>query len=458
MCGRVYALSHILYSAFAKWIGDTMKNNDLYISERIKRNGFVNGIYFPYFVGNWYGRDIGTSIHHGYSGDSCFNEQCIRRAFYNAKAMGFEMAKLWLNEGFEGMHYDEKGNFLGVEPLFLKNLERTFQIAQEVGLNISVCLCDHHESCFTNYKFKYDKYSRFRQVPSETEKYIKTYVYPILELGKKYGLELVDIYAEPEADGGLWPVTRGVAWVSMKRFINQVAKAVKDFDPRLATTVSSGSADRTILAGRYSDVDVDFYGCDIYNDGGSFANTRDMLLERPIMLGEYGVNVSAKKTDKEQAEVIKRYRNNFKNYGVAGGFYWCYGYYGSNSQYHLVDKEGKLKNVGAFLHFDSIDRENAITGNKEKDIPCMIMTCGTDNLQWFGSRGATEYSLEYKVGNEWKELARVKQEEYEEYPGIFNYSHEDSGELETYRVTAFFDDGSSVLSPELTLEKKVEFK
>ena len=434
-----------------------MESNKLYISERNKKNGFVNGIYMPYFRGDWYARDIGSTIHHGKMGDSKFDEKTIKRAFYNAKAMGFEMVKLWLNEGFEGMLYDDDCNFLGVEPLFLRNLERVFQIGEEIGINISVCLCDHHESCFTGRKFEYDKRSRFRQVPSETEKYIKTYVYPILELGRKYGLELVDIYAEPEADGGLWPVTRGVAWVSMKRYINQVAKAVKEFDPRLATTVSSGSNYRTIIEGKYSDVNVDFYGCDIYNDDGAFASTREMLLDRPLMLGEYGVSTGSMKTDEKHIEILKKYYENFKNYGVAGGFYWCYGYSGVNGSVHLVNKEGRLRNVGAFLRFRAIDLENERTGGKEKDVPCMIMTEGTDNLQWFGARGAYEYSLEHKVGGEWKELVCVKQEEYEEFPNILCYSHDDSDEEETYRVTAIFPDGSSTVSSEVTLDKKVEF-
>lgn len=442
---------------YGEEIGDTMESNKLYISERIKKHGFVNGIYMPYFTGDWYARDIGSTIHHGKMGDCAFNEKCVRHAFYNARAMGFEMVKLWLNEGFEGMLYDDDGNFLGVEPLFLQNLERVFQIAKEVDINVSICLCDHHESCFTGRKFEYDKRSRFRQVPSETEKYIKTYVYPILELGKKYGLELVDIYAEPEADGGLWPVTRGVAWESMKRYINQVAKAVKEFDPRLATTVSSGSSDNTILAGRYSDVNVDFYGCDIYNDDGAFASTREMLLDRPLMLGEYSVSTGGKKPDDQWIQTIKKYYANFEKSGVAGGFYWCYGYGGVNASVHLVNKDWELRKTGAFLHFRAVDLENARTGNKEKDVPCLIMTNSTQRIQWFGARGATEYLLEYETENGFKEIARVKQEEYDEFPDIITASHEESGEEETYRVTAIFADGSSTVSPLLTLEKKVEF-
>lgn len=434
-----------------------MENKELYITKRLKRNGYVDGIYIPWFQANWYGCDIGSTFYGAHAGQKCFSEKYVRKTFYNARMMGYEMAKIWLNEAYEGMVYDEKGSVIAVEPLFLENLERLFQIAAEVDLNISICLTDHHESSFTGQKFEYDKHSRFRQIPSETEKYIKNYVYPILELSQKYGVELVDVYAEPEADGGLWAVTRGSTWETMKRYINQVAKAVKDFDPRFATTVSSGASDRTLVGGKYSDVDVDFYGCDIYTDAGSFADTKDMYLERPLMLGEYGVGVYGGKTDDEQIEVIKKYYESFEKFGVAGGFYWCYGWKGGGGEMHIVNRDGELRKTAAFLRFRKIDIENERNGVTGKDVPCMIITDSTDNLQWFGARGAEEYLLEYKVGDEWKELTRVKQEEYKDFPDILHASHEDSGELETYRVTAIFADGSSTVSPALTLEKKVEY-
>ncbi len=443
---------------YRKETGDIMANNTkTYISERLEKNGYVNGIYIPWFQGKWYGRDIGTTFYGNNAGECCFNEKYIRKTFYNARMMGYEMAKIWLNEAFEGMLYDEKGTVIGVEPLFLQNLERLYQIARDVDLNISICLFDHCECSFTGNKFEYDKHTRFMQVPSETDKYIKNYVYPILELSRKYGVELVDIYAEPEADGAIWNVTRGMAWKSMKRFINQVAKAVKEFDPRFATTVSSGSSHSTILGGYYSDVDVDFYGCDIYNDAGAFADTREMLLERPLMLGEYGVGNYANKTDDEQIEVLKKYYANFEKFGVAGGFYWCYGWAGGGGEMHIVNKEGELRKTAAYLRFRSIDVENARKGVTEKDVPCLVITDSTDNIQWFGARGATEYLLECQTPAGFVEVDRVKQEEYDEFPDILHSAHADAGEFETYRVTAFFADGSSTVSPLLTLEKKVTF-
>lgn len=430
-----------------------MKINDLYISERIEKNGYVNGIYVPWFHGNWYGRDIGTTSFDGKAGSCCFNEKYVRQIFYNCKIMGYEMVKIWLNESFEGMVFDDEGTVIGVEPLFLENLERTLQIAKEVGITLSFCVCAHHESSFAGNKLKYDKYSRFRQIPSETDKYIKNYLNPILELSHKYGVELFDIYAEPEADGGLWPITRGMSWDSMKRYINQVAKAIKDFDPRLATTVSSGSADNTILAGRYSDVDVDFYGCDIYNDAAAFADTKEMFLERYLMLGEYGVDHGVKKTDAERFEIIKKYYANFEKFGVAGGFYWAYGYPGINAQHHIINKDAELGKLAAYLHFRSVDLEKE---PEKKDTPCIIMNTSTEKIMWFGARGATEYSLEYETEGDFTEIARVKQEEYEDVPDVLFASHEDSSDTENYRVTAFFSDGSTTVSPVLTLYKKVE--
>ncbi len=431
-----------------------MENNKLYLEERLEKTGFLNGVYIPWFHGDWYGRDIGSSFYGKVPGTCCFNEDFVRRVFYNSRAMGYEMAKIWLNESFEGILYDENGSVIGVEPLFMQNLERLLQIAQEVDLVIGFCLFDHSQSSFTDDKFKYDKYMHFMQIPSETDKYIKNYVLPILKLGRKYGVELIEIYDEPEGDGSGWSVSRGMAWNAMRRFINQVAKAVKDFDPRLATTVAA-AANYSMFAGRYSDVNLDYYAYDIYNEGTSLPNTREMYLERPLILGEYGVGNYVNRTDDEQIEILKNFYASMKKMGIVGGFYWCYGWCGHSGEMHLVDKNGELRKTAAYLRFRSIDEANKRNGTKEKDVPCLVITKGTDNIQWFGARGATEYLLECQRGDEFIEIDRAKQEEYDEFPDILHSEHANSGEEETYRVTAIFADGSSTVSPLLTLKKKV---
>lgn len=426
-----------------------------YLDEWIDEHGFLNGIYVPWLQAKWYGRDIGPNTLHGF--DCEFNEGFVRKTFYNCKAIGFQMAKIWINEGFEGIEFDEKGSVIGPNPLFMKNLERLLQIANEVELPISICLVNHNESAFEGEKLEYDKYNRFMQIEAETEKYVTNYINPIVILGKKYGVTLFDLFAEPEAEGGLWGVSRSISWEAMTKFINRIGKAVKDIDPRFATTVSSGSSYNTILAGCYSDIEVDYYGADIYTNSGQFANTMDMMLEKPFMLGEYGPNDFRNAPDSVQIQSLKNFFNSCDNYRAAGGFYWCYGWAGGGGEMHIVNLQGELRETAAFLRFYEIDRESKRTGIVSRDVPCLAVTDSTEDIQWFGSRGAEEYILEFESDNGWQEVETVKAEDYEDFPKIVHASHHDSPEKANYRVTAVFADGEKITSNELMLEKKVTY-
>ena len=428
---------------------------ETYLSEQLKVNGFLNGIYVPWFQAKWYARDIGPNTLRNL--ECAFSEGFVRKTFYNCKAMGFQMAKIWINEGFEGIEFDEKGSVIGPNPLFMKNLERLLQIANEVELPISICLVNHNESAFEGKKFEYDKYNRFMQVEAETEKYVENYINPIVKLGKKYGVILFDLYAEPEAEGGGWNVSRAMCWKAMTKFINRIGKAVKEIDPKLATTVSAGSPCSTIISGYYSDIEVDYYGADVYTNSGQFASTEAMMLEKPFMLGEYGLNDYRKDSYLEQIQSLKNFYSSCDKYGAAGGFYWCYGWAGGGGEMHIVDKQGELRETAAFLRFYEIDRESKRTGIVKRDTPCLAITDTTEDIEWFGSRGAEEYILEFESENGWQEVSKVKAEPYDEFPLIVHASHPDSPEKANYRVTAIFADGEKIVSNELMLEKKVTY-
>ena len=94
---------------------------------------------------------------------------------------------------------------------------------------------------------------RFAYIPDETEKYIENWLNPILKAaGKDNCIPLIDLYAEPEADGCGWKVSRGFSWGTMVKFINRLHFAVKEIDPMLATTVSSGADCSTLMQGKYN--------------------------------------------------------------------------------------------------------------------------------------------------------------------------------------------------------------
>lgn len=417
------------------------------LHDYIIKNGFINGIYVPWFHGKWFHRDIGKSIVDNYA-ESMFNLNYVKKVLYNCKGMGFDMVKFWMNEDFEGMLFDEKGSVIGIEPTFIKNLETILNYTKEIDLKVALCVVVHNECNFTDNKFKYDKYMRFIQIESETEKYIKNWLTPLLLLVKKYdNVMLIDTYAEPEADGGIWNVLRGISWNRMVAFINSIHYAVKEILPDMATTVSSGSSCSTLIEGRYNDVKVDYLGADIYSDNAGFSDPRDMLIDRPFMLGEYGIASYRTASNDDQVAIVSKFFSRLVDTRAAGAFYWCYGWDCTGAgEMHLVDKTGNLRKVAAYIHFYNLDRVNNRTGNKSPDIPRMIVTDTSDNVQWFAARGAQKYVLESYKNGAWKTVNEFIAEEYTDYPDIYHFSNENAAQNEQYRIKAVYPNGSEYCS------------
>ena len=64
-----------------------IEKTDLY--KKIEKIGFINGVYTPWFD-NKYSKDIGTSVLTDYK-ECCFNANRVKEAFFNCKAIGFDM-------------------------------------------------------------------------------------------------------------------------------------------------------------------------------------------------------------------------------------------------------------------------------------------------------------------------------------------------------------------------------
>ena len=431
-----------------------------YIEQILDEKKFINGIYVPWLDKDWFGFDIGKNVQDNYN--KCFfNEPYIKSVFTNCKAIGFDMAKIWLNEAFEGMLFDKDGSVIGVEPTFLENLEKVFKIIKDLDFKLSICVNAHQEMCFPNDKSLYDKYMRFVYIPEETEKYITNWLIPILQLAQKYGcVPLVDLYAEPEADGGGWKVSRGFSWKTMVRFINRLHVAVKDFDPMFATTVSSGSACYTLIQGMYSEVNVDYLGADLYTDDGKFDTPKSMLLSRPFMLGEYGLSNYKTATKEDQVRIVKAYINNALNNQVAAAFYWCYGWKCRKSdEMHLVDREGELKPVAAYYHFSQLDRQYNTNEVAQNDKPVLLAIVSHQRIRWFGTRGAKYYKV-LRIKNNLTENIAIIEDNNDnvDYPLIFRYNDEQGDDSCSYQIISVMPDGQEIFSDAADVIKGAIYK
>lgn len=429
-----------------------------YIEQILKEKNFINGIYVPWFDKEWFGFDIGKSVYDNY--EKCFfNEPYIKSVFTNCKVIGFDMAKIWLNESFEGMLFDEQGSVMGVEPAFLKNLEKIFQIIKELNFKLSICVNAHQEMYFPNDKSLYDKYMRFVYVPEETEKYITNWLNPILELAQKYDcVPLIDLYAEPEADGGGWKVSRGFSWKSMVRFINRLHVAVKEINPLFATTVSSGSGCYTLSQGMYNQINVDYLGADLYTDNGKFDTPKSMLLSRPFMLGEYGLSNYETATDEEQINIVDTYLKNANKNQVAAAFYWCYGWKCDKAdEMHLLDSQGEFRPVVSYYHFSQIDRNNKLRGLMSDEKPELLAIVSPQKIRWFGTRGAKCYKVLRIDRDSTVEIAVLKDDDMD-LPLIFRYSDENGNDDCKYQIISVMPDGREIFSDTADVIKGAIYK
>lgn len=428
-----------------------------YISELLAEKGFINGIYVPWFHKDWFGHDIGKSVYDDYK-NCFFNENYIRRVLHNCKVIDFDMVKIWLNESFEGILFDENGSVIGVEPTFKKNFIKLLSIVTEYGLKISLCINAHQETDYSDNKFLYDKYMRYIYSPIETEKYILNWLNPILNIVSDYNcVAMIDIYAEPEADGGGWEVSRGFSWNTMIRFINRVHRAIKEKDPRLATTVSSGASTTFLSKGKYNTVEVDYLGADIYTDDGCFENTKDIMLDRPFMLGEYGLSNYSTATDDDQVSVVDSYLKNCLKYGVAAAFYWCYGWKcDSAGEMHLVNSEGDMRKAAAYFHFVQLDRKNTTEDSFKIDKPALLSVETPLKISWFKTRGADRYVVQRKVAGGFKNICEIDDSKKDDYLEIMKCCDNEGNDSSIYRVVSIMPDGSTVISNEVAVLKGCE--
>ncbi len=423
-----------------------------YIEEILSKNGFINGIYVPWLHKDWFGFDIGRSIYDNYQ--KCFfNEKYIRNVFRNCKIMGFDMLKIWLNESFEGILYDENGSVIGIEPIFCENFKKLLSIVQEYDLKIALCINAHQETYYSDNKFLYDKYMRYIYSEKETEKYIANWLNPILDICLEYNcVPMIDIYAEPEADGCGWEVSRGFSWKTMVRFVNRINRAIKEKNPQFATTVSSGASIYTLKQGKYNSVDVDYLGADLYTNDGCFESTKSLMLDRPFMLGEYGLSNYSSATDEQQVQIIDSYLSNCLKYGVKAAFYWCYGWKcDSAGEMHLVNSNGDLRKSAAYFHFYQLDREYIRNNICPSDKPALVNIYCPEKLSWFGTRNAVKYIIQRKNTDTFENINEVIVSDNNEYLNVYQYNDIVFENKGTYRIVSILENGVEVASDEVTM-------
>ena len=429
--------------------------------ELIEELGFLNGIQMPAAYKNSYGGDIGEPYFYPNSRVN-FQPEIWRQFFMDSKAAGFDICKFWGANGFSGFVIDDDGKVLGVTDTYLTNLETIFQIAQEVGIYVCFNMIEHFESYYgeDENQYKFDKLSQFIYKEEYTDLYINNWVKPVMQLAAKYPcVVMVDIFCEPEANGGLWNLTRGTSWENMRKYISKVDVAVKKYNPRV-TTYCSGTGSTDDLVARYDGLGLDYYGYDYYSDYGTAHDTSELFLNKPFVYGEFGAN----STLVESEEFLATFYSNALATAVSGGvkatYYWQYNLGGIQS---LLNDKNLMRPATLAIRSWAWDREKQLAGTPDAMDRPAIMYSTDKILRWYGSRSAVKMTVQRSTDkNKWVNLVSFNPEtdtdfEFASYMYKYTDNTSEIGQAYYYRIVAEDEEGNTAISePSYAITKQKE--
>lgn len=431
--------------------------------ELAKEKGYINGIQQPWFTSGSLGNDIGKAVRDGYKATN-FDESMFYEVFTNSKAMGFDIVKIWLTYQNGGIMFDDGGHVVGIEPTFKENLPRVFEIAEECGVYICITAVSHFtDATYCDGKYTHDELSQFLYNEDETKLFIDNFLKPVIEITKDYpNVIMCDVFCEPEANGGKWGLQVGTSWENIVKFMTTVNKTVKEVNPRLATFASASVSLDYITDGSYSDIGLDCYGFDYYNDYGTAPDVSELFLDAPFVYGEVGTESSRNTDDTYMSSFVSNYLTTAAENGVKAGFYWYYGFNTSLGQ-SVVDSSNKLRSYTLAFRSWALDNEYSKTGYEGIDKPAMMYST-SEAIRWFGSRGAELITLQRSEdGVNWQTVLSFDPSDsnaakaYEFASMMYEYTDEnlEQGKTYYYRAAAQDEAGNKVYSDSTEISVEV---
>ena len=386
-------------------------------------DNFLSGIQMMESYAGSYGDDIGGSglywfDHQG----SAFNEEYWKEFFANSKAMGYKICKFWGTYQMGGIAFDRTFNMsthsvtstdafyvTGYTSDYITNLERIFQLAREQGIKICYTCMNHFEQAYDAYgaarrNYEYTRFSKFIYNNLNREYYIRNFLTGVAKLANRYSDVVVamDLYCEPEADGGKWNTSRGTNWDNMRDFIKAERECINKYAPTVATYCSSTSTPDGLLGVDYGNLGLDFYAYDHYSSDGTFLNSNSQaryspeynFLDRPFIFGEVGLK--SLKSGVTLKQFYTNYLNTCVEQKIPMAFYWLYKRHSNSSTELLETLDGRLREDTTAIREWHTNKYNLTT-------PSMMYCPISDNtvtVRWFGIKNADSYTVQRSTDKE----------------------------------------------------------
>ncbi len=431
-------VSAIPSSAFAEMGGDfpwTDTDSEFLIEEILKRDGFIDGIWFPWIDGgrcghNLTGNDVMAEYYNTPNGSGFIDwnsveldrrgADTIYRQIYNLKAMGYNIMAYAGSIYGEGVIYDQTGDVLGIKQEYLDNARRLLNMCREIGMPVMWNVYFHCSTTPDYYGIDgWNITCRMLGDPTVADHYAQRFVKPLCQMLAEYPdvVAMVSIADEPENeinDSGMGNnfsggrAMYGVTQEDMVYFMQQINETVRRELPGVARTVASNYGNKAI----YRDFDLDMIGHHEYNNNCTVSSVANMMVNAQPILSEYNVGGDVFFSDDEYADKLIAFRENMMAEGYKGGFQWCWLPGGSGSSWagYLLrngsDSTSFRKTVSLLKYYMDEYRAAYRGETITLDTPVLYANAGDGRVKFIPSKRATTITIQRSDdgGNTWKDL------------------------------------------------------
>ena len=452
----------------------TEEQDKMLIEEILERDGFIDGIWMPWFNEGQTGHNLtGNDLMADYYNSSSsknwdrvemdyYGADKIYREIYNLKAMGYNIMAYGGSIFGEGVIFDENGDVLGIKEEYLTNARRLLDMCREIGMPVMWNIYFHDSSMPSYYGM--EGWHVICQMLGNNEiadHYAERFVRPLCEMLAEYPdvVAMVSIADEPMnqvndlGKGDHWDTKGremyGVNQDDMIYFMQQINIVAREELPNVARTVACNNGNKTI----YRDFDLDLMGHNQYTDGDTFKSVESLITDADVILSEYNVGTRIS-DDTEYAEKLITFREWMMENGYKGGFQWCWtpGQYSGAYALQRNSTGTAFRKTVALLRYYMDEyraeyRGEAIT----LDAPVLYANAGDGKVLFIPSKRATKITVQRSDdgGSTWTNLVtNVAQSTYVDSYLVGTYtdttSRPDSGYC--YRIIAYDDAGNSVTS------------
>ena len=396
------------------------------LEEIIERDGFFEGIWYPWFTHTYLGCGLTTNemaqqYLKGWSGaTNCwydfskvgideYGADKIYQEIYNLKAMGYNILGYEGSIYSEGVIFDDTGDVIGIKDEYLYNVRRLLDMCRDIGMPVLWTITCHSSSVchyYTNGKNFWDRACRYYADKTVADHYAERFVRPLAAVLAEYPDVVALVASTSEAEnelndsqvGNTFEGNRahyGVDQEHMVYFVNAVTEAVKKEFPEVPRTICCQLSDMSM----YSEVDFDILGDQNYNWAGRADVIEEFRPTVPMFGSEYGWGDDVTCTDAELTDFMITFRSNFRKQGYKGCIMWCWSPDATKGSAYDLLKKG-AKNVTDYrstvydLYYFITEQRDIYRGDKTVlDTPAVLCNTGNGLIEWIAPRQATKIDI-----------------------------------------------------------------